>query len=108
MSVVYEITGGKLWIDKKAFAVEMMKGEGDLKRIFAFHGHLEKEKQPKLVKESAGVYLDYNSSKAVEITDKDIDIYKNLKQALGSNMKGKLVMTMSFVASYVMELDFDS
>lgn len=107
MSVVYEITGGKLWIDKKAFVKEMMKAEGSLKQIFAFHAHLSGETKPKLHKNEEGVFLDYNEAAAVEITDKDIDIYKDLKQSLGDNMKGKLIMTMSFVASYIMELDFD-
>lgn len=103
----YVISGGQLYIDKKVFAVELLKSDSIIKKIMSADS-MGAGKPPRIIKGEDRVTVDYNSASDIEIGENYEELFKALKSKYREKIKGRLTLRVTFLTSFHMVIDFNS
>lgn len=107
MTIQYVISGGQLHMDKLIFAREMLLQDSPLKKLI----HTEDTlgiKAPKIRKVENIVTIDYNDASDVILDESFYDLLKKLKAKYREKIKGCVVIRITGLTSYHVQLDLNS
>ncbi len=106
MTLQYTITGGQLYLEKKAFARELLISDSPFKKLVYGKGSRDLS-TPKVDKLEAQVRIDFNQSE-VETDEGFYELFRKLKGIYREKMKGKIVIRITALTSYYVTLNMNS
>lgn len=104
----YVISGGKLYIDKKAFTRDLLVRNSSLKTILGYKSNKTGKVQPIITKTDDSVVLDYNNGAHIDLDEDFMDLFTHLKERYKEKMKGSITIRISLFNSYYTVLDLNS
>lgn len=106
MAIQYAIVGGKLKLDKKVFAREMLMAESPLKSLLKVEEG-PGMKPPTVTKTDQYVTVDYNEASDVLLDERFYDLLKKLKSKYQGNITGRVVIRITALTSCHVILDMN-
>ncbi len=106
MPLQYIITGGQLYMEKTAFAREMLLAESPLRKLV--YGKSNKAHiAPKVERLEERVSIDFNQAE-VETEEGFYDIFRKMKEKYREKLQGRVVIRITALTSYYVTLNFNN
>lgn len=103
----YILTGGQLIIDKQAFGKEILLPHNSLKQLIGLGDNCA-NKPPIISKNENVVIIEYGNSCEIELDANFYDIFKNLKIKYRDKIRGRVVIRITSLSSYYVNLDLNT
>ncbi|WP_105614631.1 hypothetical protein [Vallitalea okinawensis] len=110
MYIDIDIIGGKILIDKKVFAKEMLKKGSYLRQLTKSSAKGTTKKDPAIIKEdgSSFVIIDYNDAANVSLNEDFDQQLTALKEKYSGLIKGRITISLTSHGSVFHVFDFDN
>ncbi len=105
MVMQYMITGGQLYVEKTAFARELMLPDSSLRKLI--YGNNTAHKAPKVEKMEDGVKIDFNQAE-VDTDEGFYDLVRKLKEKYKDKLKGRIVVRITALTAYYVTLNLNN
>jgi len=107
MPIQYILIGGQLIIDKLVFSKELLLPGSTLKRLLQGE-ELGMGRQPEIKKANQFVIIDFDNAGDIKLDEGFYDLFKNLKLKYKEKLKGKVVIRITALTSYHVNLNLNA
>lgn len=108
MGIEYVLAGGKIEINKKVYAKELLISNSPLKRLIGYGIKQQDFKAPNITKNEETVFIDYNGASEIPLDENFMEIFEEMKSKYKGLFKGIISLRIGLYGSYFLVLNFNS
>ncbi|QEN05843.1 hypothetical protein EW093_14415 [Thiospirochaeta perfilievii] len=105
MDEYYELIGGYLEFDKKAFLLDIVSPKSEIRRLITSGDR--GFKPPKIVKKESSVKVLFDDSTDIDLDKNYKEYFTRLKEKYKKKMQGRLIVRVSCYATFFSNVDFN-